>query len=41
MLFCIKKNLTMELFEGLLSRRSKRKYAGEKIDEEKIRKNQW
>lgn len=37
MLFCIKKSLTMELFEGLLSRRSIRKYTGEKIDEEKIR----
>jgi nitroreductase len=26
----------MELFEGLLSRRSIRKYTGERIDEEKI-----
>jgi nitroreductase len=37
MLFCIKKNLIMELFEGLLSRRSIRKYTRERIDEEKIR----
>lgn len=37
MLICNKKDKIMELFEGLISRRSIRKYTGERIDEEKIR----
>jgi nitroreductase len=37
MLFCIKKTQIMELFEGILSRRSIRKYSGEKIEEAKIK----
>lgn len=37
MLFCVKIFRVMELFEGLISRRSIRKYTGEKIEEEKIR----
>ena len=35
MLFCIK-SLKMELLEGIISRRSIRKYTGEKIDDDKI-----
>jgi nitroreductase len=36
MLFCIKNLFVMELYEGLISRRSIRKYSGERIDDEKI-----
>jgi nitroreductase len=36
MLFCIKLKI-MELFQGLLSRRSIRKYTGGRIDDEIIR----